>query len=211
MMCGSCSNENAYKNIFIWYQNKKRNYAPYTVEEEQSCLMNQKPGCPDLAILSFNNAFHGRTLGVLATTHSKSIHKIDVPTFDWPIAPFPLYKYPLEDNVAYNKAEDAKCLAVVEELIQTWAKKGKPVAGITIEPIQSEGGDNEGSPEFFQQLQKIAKKNDCALLIDEVQTGGGPTGKFWCHEHFDLPSPPDFVTFSKKMQLGGFYHNPDSK
>jgi len=79
------------------------------------------------------------------------------------------------------------------------------VAGITVEPIQSEGGDNEASPEFFRGLQAVAKRNGCALLIDEVQTGGGPTGKIWCHEHFGFESPPDIVTFSKKMQLGGYY------
>ncbi|KAG0710106.1 4-aminobutyrate aminotransferase, mitochondrial [Chionoecetes opilio] len=44
-----------------------------------------------------------------------------------------------------------------------------------------------------------------ALLIDEVQTGGGPTGKIWCHEHFDLPEAPDIVTFSKKMLTGGYF------
>lgn len=44
-----------------------------------------------------------------------------------------------------------------------------------------------------------------ALLIDEVQTGGGPTGKMWCHEYFDLPEAPDVVTFSKKMLTGGYY------
>jgi hypothetical protein len=48
-------------------------------------------------------------------------------------------------------------------------------------------------------------------LIDEVQTGGGPTGKMWCHEHFSLDGPPDVVTFSKKLQLGGYYHKPDFK
>lgn len=86
-----------------------------------------------------------------------------------------------------------------------------PVAGIVVEPIQSEGGDNEASPFFFQQLQKIAKKNGAGLLLDEVQTGGGPTGKMWCHEHFNLECPPDIVTFSKKMLTGGFYHSLDQR
>lgn len=171
--------------------------------------MNQTPGSPNLSILSFKGAFHGRTLGVLATTHSKYIHKIDVPSFDWPIASFPKYKYPLEANVTENQAEDARCLAEVEELIVTWNKRGNNVAGIIVEPIQSEGGDNEASPEFFQALQRIGKKYGSALLIDEVQTGGGPTGKLWCHEHFNLPTPPDVVTFSKKMQLGGYFHTMD--
>lgn len=44
-----------------------------------------------------------------------------------------------------------------------------------------------------------------------MQTGGGPTGKMWCHEHFNLNTPPDLVTFSKKMQLGGYFHREDLK
>ena len=45
--------------------------------------------------------------------------------------------------------------------------------------------------------------------MDEVQTGAGPSGKFWCHEHFDLDHPADFVTFSKKMLTGGYYSLPE--
>lgn len=51
-----------------------------------------------------------------------------------------------------------RCLAEVEDLMVTYKKRDIPVAGIVIEPIQSEGGDNEASPEFFRGLQKIAKK-----------------------------------------------------
>ncbi|XP_037035478.1 4-aminobutyrate aminotransferase, mitochondrial [Bradysia coprophila] len=210
MMCGSCSNENAFKNIFIWYRkNQRGENVQFTEEEISSCMINQSPGSPALSILSFKGAFHGRTLGTLSTTHSKYIHKIDIPSFDWPIADFPKYKYPLEDNVRENAAEDQRCLAQVEELIAQYNKRKNYVAGIIVEPIQSEGGDNEASPEFFQQLEKIARRNGTALLIDEVQTGGGPTGKMWCHEHFNIT--PDVVTFSKKMQLGGYYHTKDLK
>ncbi|XP_066588774.1 4-aminobutyrate aminotransferase, mitochondrial [Prorops nasuta] len=212
MMCGSCSNENAFKNIFIWYADQQRHGAPFTKEEIESCMINQSPGSPKYSIMSFKGAFHGRTLGSLSTTHSKYIHKLDVPAFDWPIASFPQYKYPLEENVRENQEEDKRCLAEIEELFEKSRKEKKvPVAGVIIEPIQAEGGDNHASPEFFQQLQRIIKKNGAALLIDEVQTGGGPTGKMWCHEHFNLPSPPDVVTFSKKMQMGGYYHVPDLK
>lgn len=211
MMCGSCSNENAFKNMFIAYKRKQRGEnVPFTEEENESCMINQPPGAPNLSILSFHGGFHGRTLGCLATTHSKAIHKLDVPSFDWPIASFPIYKYPLEENKRENEEEDRRCLAEVEDFIETYNKKKNiPVAGIIVEPIQSEGGDNEASPEFFQQLQQIAKKNGAAFLIDEVQTGGGPSGKMWCHEHFNLPTPPDIVTFSKKMQMGGYFHTTD--
>jgi 4-aminobutyrate aminotransferase/(S)-3-amino-2-methylpropionate transaminase len=212
MMCGSCSNENAFKNMFLWYcKNRRGENVDFSQLEKESCMINQQPGSPNLSILSFMGGFHGRTIGALSTTHSKYIHKVDVPALDWPIAPFPRYKYPLEENVCENKKEDERCLAEVECLIEKWNKKNHHVAGIIVEPIQAEGGDNEGSPEFFQGLQRVAKRCGVALLIDEVQTGGGPTGKFWCHEWFNLESPPDIVTFSKKMQLGGYYHSEEFK
>lgn len=192
-------------------KNQRGENVPFTQIEQDSCMINTPPGAPNLSILSYKGAFHGRTLGVLATTHSKYIHKIDIPSFDWPIASFPKYKYPLEENIRENAAEDDRCLAETEDLIVQYNKKGIPVAGIVIEPIQSEGGDNEASPEFFQRLQRIGKKHGAALLIDEVQTGGGPTGKIWCHEHFNLDTAPDVVTFSKKMQLGGYFHGEDLK
>ena len=59
------------------------------------------------------------------------------------------------------------------------------------------------------ELQKICKKHDICYLIDEVQTGGGPTGKIWAHDHFELPEGPDIVTFSKKMLTGGIYYKKD--
>ncbi|KZC14929.1 4-aminobutyrate aminotransferase, mitochondrial [Dufourea novaeangliae] len=190
MMCGSCSNENAFKNIFIWYAEKQREGAPFTREEMESCMINQVPGAPRYSILSFKGAFHGRTLGSLSTTHSKYIHKIDIPA-----------------SIFHNFKLSLTLLCQVEELFEKYRKEKKvPVAGVIVEPIQSEGGDNHASPEFFQRLQRITRKHGAALLMDEVQTGGGATGKMWCHEHFNLESPPELVTFSKKMQLGGYYH-----
>nr|CAH0101920.1 unnamed protein product [Daphnia galeata] len=209
MACGSCSNENAYKAAFMWYRNKQRGGAPITEEENSSCMMNVAPGSTPFTIMSFKGGFHGRTIGVLSTTHSKAIHKLDIPALDWPIASFPRYKYPLEEFAEENKAEDRKCLAEVEEEFERFNKAGKFVAGVVIEPVQAEGGDNHASPEFFQELQRITKKNGAALIIDEVQTGGGATGKYWCHEHFHLPEPADFVTFSKKMLTGGYYSLPE--
>ena len=61
----------------------------------------------------------------------------------------------------------------------------------------------------FQGLQKVCAKYQATFLIDEVQTGGGPTGKMWAHEYFDLPEAPDMVTFSKKMLTGGIFHKKD--
>ncbi|CAF1000465.1 unnamed protein product [Adineta steineri] len=205
MMCGSCSNENAFKAICIWHANKNRNGKAFTEEELKSSLYNQAPGCPTVSIMSFEGGFHGRTFGALSCTHSKAIHKLDIPSFDWPIAPFPRYKYPLEENQRENQKEDEKCLARIEELFHEYKSKQNPVVGVVVEPIQSEGGDYHGSATFFQRLQKLIKKNNAALLIDEVQTGLGATGKFWAHEHFNLPESPDLVSFSKKFQTGGYF------
>ncbi|KPM04624.1 4-aminobutyrate aminotransferase, mitochondrial-like protein [Sarcoptes scabiei] len=207
MACGSCSVENALKAACFHYRAQQRGREP-TEEDMRTCMTNDQPGSPKISIMSFNGSFHGRTFGALSCTHSKPIHKVDVPAFDWPIADFPRYKYPLALNADENFKEDQRCLNKIEELIEHQSKINCPVAGMILEPIQGEGGDNHGSKYFFQQLRKISSKHGIALVIDEVQTGCGPTGKFWAHEHFDLESPPDIVTFSKKMLIGGFFYLP---
>jgi 4-aminobutyrate aminotransferase/(S)-3-amino-2-methylpropionate transaminase len=201
MMCGSCSNENAYKAAFIWYRTKERGGEPPTEEEMVSCMTNSEPGSPSLSVLSFDGAFHGRLFGCLSTTHSKAIHKVDIPAFDWPTAPFPKLKYPLEEHEAENRAEENRCLEMAEESILASQKKC-PVAAMIVEPIQAEGGDYHASPLFFRNLRDLAAKHGVAFIVDEVQTGAGA---FWAHEKWNLESPPDFVTFSKKMQTGGYY------
>ncbi|RUS90829.1 hypothetical protein EGW08_001448 [Elysia chlorotica] len=211
MACGACSVENALKAAFMAYRRRERGGKPPSQEEIQSSLRNTPPGCPKLSALSFQNAFHGRTMGALALTHTKWVHKLDFPSPDWPIATFPYLKYPLEDYVEENKAEEAKCLAEVEDKIASAKKSGQPVACIAVEPVQCEGGDNYASPQFFQGLQDICQKAGIALLLDEVQTGAGATGKFWVHEHFHLRDPPNLVTFAKKMLTGGFYYTSDMR
>lgn len=103
-----------------------------------------------------------------------------------------------------------------------------PVAALITEPIQAEGGDNHASAAFFQGLREITQCHNVVLIADEVQTGKcvsweslrdaiignsvlnlplgfGATGKFWGHEHWELSSPPDIVTFSKKAQTAGYF------
>ncbi|KAK7416422.1 4-aminobutyrate transaminase [Neonectria punicea] len=200
---GSEANELAYKAAFMLYSRRQRGEGvEWTEEETNSCLNNSKPGSPELAIMSFQNSFHGRGFGSLATTRSKAVHKLDIPSFNWPQAPFPALKYPLEQYTEENAAEEKRCLEEVERIITTWHC---PVAGLIVEPIQSEGGDNHASPSFFQGLRNITKKHGTVLIADEVQTGFGATGSFWGHDHWNLSSPPDMVTFSKKAQTAGYF------
>eukprot|EP00795_Rhopilema_esculentum_P009550 gene9550-17296_t len=205
MMCGACSIENAYKAAFIRYKSIMRGHSDPTEFELRTSLENQHPGSPNLSILSFENAFHGRTLGALATTRAKPIHKVDLPAFKWPMAPFPKLKYPLEDFVDENRDEESRCLERVFSAIVASNKENRFVAGLVVEPIQGEGGNNSASPYFFNALQAICKEFNVAFIVDEIQTGVGVTGKFWAHEHWDLPEPPDIVTFAKKMLTGGYF------
>ncbi|KAG9411122.1 hypothetical protein AC1031_016772 [Aphanomyces cochlioides] len=212
LMCGSCSNENAFKSAFIWYQTKARGGKPPTAEDLESSMHNSAPGSPALSILSFQGGFHGRLLGCLSATHSKAIHKVDIPAMDWPVAPFPRLKYPLDAFAAENAEEEARCLAQIDAILTAHNKtksETSEVAGMIIEPIQAEGGDHHASPSFFQALRQLATDHGVAFIVDEVQTGGGSTGQFWAHEHWNLSNPPDMVTFSKKLQTGGFFAKPE--
>jgi len=210
MMCGTCSNENAMKLMFMKYAEKMRGgRVDFTEQELASAMVGEVPGIPKMCVISFHGSFHGRTVGCLSVTHSKPIHLVDIPLMGWPVCRYPRYRYPLAENVLYNKEQDDSCLAIVEETIEAQLSAGCPAAGIIAEPVQAEGGDHHGSGYWFRGLQNICRKHDIQLIIDEVQTGGGATGKMWCHQHFDLEGGADIVTYSKKMLAAGLYHKKD--
>lgn len=203
-LSGSCANETAYKAAFMYQEAKRRGSIDFTNEELTSVMENKAPGASERVILSFDKGFHGRLFGSLSTTRSKAIHKLDIPAFQWPKAPFPQLKYPLDEFVNENHAEEERCLAILEDII---TKEHPPhnIAAIVVEPVQSEGGDVHATPFFFQGLRDLTKKHEILMIVDEVQTGIGATGKFWAHEHWNLSEPPDMVSFSKKFQAAGFY------
>jgi 4-aminobutyrate aminotransferase/(S)-3-amino-2-methylpropionate transaminase len=207
MLCGSSAIENAFKAAMIAYENRRRD-GPHTADQISSSMVNTAPGCSETTVLSFTGSFHGRTLGALSATHSKPIHKLDVASFDWPVAPFPQLQYPLESYKAENEAEEARCLAETDRIMHEQKTQGRDVAAVVIEPVQAEGGDNHASPSFFLGLRRLCTKHGSSFIVDEVQTGGGGTGQFWAHQHWNLPEgeEPDFVTFSKKLQTGGYFH-----
>ena len=206
---GSDANELAYKAAFMWKRGQQRGgpNVDFTEEEISTAMNNQSPGAPNMSILSFKSGFHGRLFGSLSTTRSKPIHKLDIPAFDWPQASFPMLKYPLDQHAEENAIEEKRCLEETEKLLTTFHS---PPAAIIVEPIQSEGGDNHATPAFFKGLRALTRKHDVLMIVDEVQTGVGATGKFWAHEHWGMEDPPDMVTFSKKAQTAGYYFgNPE--
>jgi 4-aminobutyrate aminotransferase/(S)-3-amino-2-methylpropionate transaminase len=192
--------ENAIKAAFVARANRSRGGAPASDAERADAMLNRQARANGMKVLSFEGAFHGRSLGALSATRSKVVHKLDFPAFDWPVLPFPANRFPLEAHAEENRALEAGVLARVEEVLAT-----QDVAAVIIEPIQGEGGDRHASAAFFHGLRRLTSQYGAAFIVDEVQTGGGATGRFWAHEAWDLPEPPDLVTFSKKMQIGGYY------
>lgn len=210
MMCGACANENAMKAVFSKYNAIRRGSVDPTPLELETCMDGRAPGSPDdLCIVAFDKAFHGRSIATFAISRSKAMHKFDYPSWNWPTAKFPELKYPLEDHVEENSEEEMRCLEILGNVIRESNEKGLFVAGVITEPIQSEGGDRHASPEFFRGVQAICKHYNASFIVDEVQTGGGAAGNWWLHEQWNLPTPPDAVTFSKKFLLGGFYFQED--
>lgn len=199
--CGSGAIENAFKSSFLYYMKKWGDESP---EKLESAMLNSLPGSPELDVLSFSKGFHGRTMGCLSASRSNSLHKVNIPAFKWPMAPFPKLKYPLEEFVEENKKEEDRCLEEVRQIIKN---NKNPIAAMIIEPIQAEGGDNHASPYFFNNLRNIAYEKDITFIVDEVQTGFGPTGHLWAHQSWNLDHQPDIVSFAKKLQIAGFFTN----
>jgi len=210
MGCGSCANENAFKLAIIAHMGKKRiaqgrEANVFTDEEHASVMLNQSPGSPDVKVLAFEGSFHGRTFGTLSCTRSKAIHKLDMPSLKWPVAPFPTLQYPLDVYAIENATEEQQCLNVVKEILSN----DDNIAAMIIEPVQAEGGDRHASAVYFQKLRQMALDHDVTFIVDEVQTGVGASGEFWAHEHWGLETMPDIVTFSKKALVGGYYYTDD--
>jgi L-lysine 6-transaminase len=89
----------------------------------------------------------------------------------------------------------------VSEIEKAVAANPDDIAGLIIETIQGEGGDNHFRKEFFAKLRQLADEHEFLFILDEVQTGVGLTGKFWAYQHYDVK--PDIIAFGKKAQVCG--------
>ena len=106
--------------------------------------------------------------------------------------------YPGQESLQTAAAAEKKTLEEIKKAIR---ENPGDIAAILLEPIQCEGGDHHFRKEFFQALRAAADENEILLILDEVQTGLGMTGKMWCHQHFDIE--PDMIAFGKKTQVCG--------
>ncbi|OBT55465.1 4-aminobutyrate aminotransferase [Pseudogymnoascus sp. 24MN13] len=90
-----------------------------------------------------------------------------------------------------------------------WPQATFPLLKYPLEEHATENAKAEAAPHHYLPPPTAAFTHDAFVIVDEAQTGIGATGKFWAHEHWDLPTPPDMVTFSKKAQTAGYYYgNP---
>jgi 4-aminobutyrate aminotransferase/(S)-3-amino-2-methylpropionate transaminase len=144
------------------------------------------------AVIAFEGGFHGRTLLSLSLTSKTHPYKAGL----GPFAP-DVYRVPFAQE--YRGPDAADALAALERALVTQVA-AESVAAIVIEPVQGEGGFVVAPPEFLAGIRKICDDNGIVLVIDEVQTGFGRTGKLWGIEHYDVE--PDLMCVAKSIAAG---------
>jgi acetylornithine aminotransferase len=140
-------------------------------------------------IIAFENSFHGRTSAAVAATDNKKI-----------VAPM-------------NAQQSVTFLPLNKiELVENELEKGD-VCCVIIEGIQGVGGLDEGTTDFFQALELACEKHDVVLILDEVQSGYGRSGKFFAHQYHGIK--PDIISIAKGMgngfPIGGILISPKIK
>jgi 4-aminobutyrate aminotransferase len=150
--------------------------------------------------IAFFGAFHGRTMGALSLTASKTIQKKHYYPFVPGVThvPYP-YCYRCPENLCYPECGLA-CVHWLEDTLFRTTVPPEEVSAIFVEPIQGEGGYIVPPPEFHQELHRIAKNYDILYVVDEVQAGMGRTGKMFAMEHFGVA--PDIVALAKGIASG---------
>ncbi|KAI4241505.1 MAG: hypothetical protein LQ352_007425 [Teloschistes flavicans] len=136
------------------------------------------PSGNKIEILSFNNSFHGRTMGSLSATPN--------PKYQKPFAPMiPGFKYGhFNDEASINDLVTEK------------------TCGVIIEPIQGEGGVNVATPSFLQTLRDRCNDVGAVLIYDEIQCGLSRTGQLWAHQALPKSAHPDILTTAKALGNG---------
>ncbi len=149
-------------------------------------------------IIAFLGSFHGRSLGALALTSSKSIQRRGFGPLMAGV-----YHAPYPDIYRFNGSADAcaeASLSFIRDQILVHLTSPDEVAAIVVEPIQGEGGYIVPPKAFLQGLRELTKQHGILLVLDEVQSGMGRTGKMFAAEHFDVTG--DVVNIAKGIASG---------
>ncbi len=194
---GALAVENALKTAFDWKVRKNLSRI------ESANLNGASPPLLEglgTKIIHFEQAFHGRSGYTLSLTNTADPRKtMYFPKFDWPRVVTPKLRFPVTEEVL---AEVQQMEEIAIQQVETACRQHKgDIAGLIIEPIQGEGGDNHFRPEFLQELRRLADEHEFLLIFDEIQSGMGITGRMWAHEHHGVQ--PDVFAFGKKSQVCG--------
>jgi len=151
--------------------------------------------------IGFLGAFHGRTLGSLSFTASKPVyHEGFYPLMNGVVhVPYPdLYRPVFSQRPGEDYGETV--VRYIEEQVLGKLLPAEDVAGLLVESIQGEGGYIIPPPGFYPALRDLCDRHDILLIVDEVQSGMGRTGKWWAIEHFGIE--PDIVCIGKGIASG---------
>ena len=154
--------------------------------------------------ITFQGAFHGRTLGALSLNRSKAVHRRDYPEIAG------VHDYPYCDDRTctpetcscgfFSEKNDEGISNLRDALGPSGYTDPEDVAYIVIEPVQGESGYRFPSDAFAEEVQSVCDEHDILLVADEVQTGLGRTGKWWGSDHYAFE--PDVITSAKALQVG---------
>lgn len=153
--------------------------------------------------ITFDRAFHGRTLGALSLNRSKAVHRKRFPE--------------IPGIASYSYCNDRECTVSscscgffppgsdhsrLRESVMSSSGNMDPdeVAFIIIEPIQGEGGYRIPSQAFMKEIEAVSQEYGIPIIADEIQTGIGRTGSFWASDHFDIE--PDVISAAKALRVG---------
>jgi 4-aminobutyrate aminotransferase len=150
--------------------------------------------------IAFLGGFHGRTMGALSLTARKAAQRQGF----GPLVPGVVHTpYPYCYRCPFGKQPDScavECVKFIEDTLFKTIAPPDEVAAIVIEPVQGEGGYIVPPRKFFDELRRVAERFGILLVLDEVQSGVGRTGRMWAAEHFDVT--PDIYAVAKGIASG---------
>jgi 4-aminobutyrate aminotransferase len=151
--------------------------------------------------IAFRGCFHGRTFGALSLTSSRAAqrHGFGAQVLDVTHVPYP---NPFRFELTRNEGESAgkRVARYIEETIFMTTVPPKDCAAIVVEPVMGEGGYVVPSADFLPELRRICDEHGILLIVDEVQSGMGRTGRMWAIEHFGVE--PDIMCMAKAIGGG---------
>jgi 4-aminobutyrate aminotransferase len=153
-------------------------------------------------IIAFFGAFHGRTMGALSLTASKPQQRRRFSPLMPGVThgPYPDLYRGRKDAAQDPDAFALSCARFIEEKLFKTTLPPEEVAAIFVEPVQGEGGYVVAPTIFMQELRRICDRHGILLVLDEVQSGAGRTGKWWAVEHTGVE--PDMVCMAKGIASG---------